>query len=739
MEDNSIFELKTSWPFPIIHYSVNTSYIVVRKASGIAYILLQLISSSENNSEKLVVTLKNLGVPGDIHYIFAGELALMINYGIIQMRSGRDFGTDLIGMYQVSDFEITELGKKLFKEGTIPTGENNTKKLNVYYDVSQKDTKNKFEQKLSLLENSTLNQNCVGDIVLNNQDVEMYITENMSKYGFRKGERIAEFNHEEPEILVYKIDEAVMVRISAEGLQIQATNKERDVFIHKYYSPDVVTKIIDVKKKFHFADFLVPEVREYDFTTLDNISKLYMPSQIGLATNVKSQLSLSDKCEMRSSECTLPNNESIDLMRKCDINGVACYFENGNLYSIIPGRFHLNIDGYSGKCAINLIAVRQLGDDMQQQLMKEIFFKCIDTTEPLKKCNVIKKLTQISKCKDYLEQYSNTLIHKMSSSSERIDLFIKLNDEFSKEAGWTEYSKVCAENLFEELCTQVSVEGFAAQNIMGKKLNKVIGLNEIEYISRVSRKLIEDEDEVIAYEALESSDFSVDVILSVVNVFKLYCRQIIEGIHISGNSKLSGQFILLGQSLSELRELTGIDNPYEDSAELEFNYDRFCQVMVTFIDSMKKLEKYKAYDIDKSFDYLLFFKERLTELKEMVTIEKEATKNPKNIDKKFIEQRLKKSRYKDAICDLHVRLQYELNRLFNTNDVSTFDLLSEPRMKDFLNEDEIDDMHALRKCRNGFQHPKDKRDITYSEKIIREWCVVVEKLGGISCESRSEN
>ena len=278
----------------------------------------------------------------------------------------------------------------------------------------------------------------------------------------------------------------------------------------------------------------------------------------------------------------------------------------------------------------------------------------------------------------------------------------------------------------------------AAQNILGKKLNRIIGLNDIDYISRISKKLVDEEDEVIAFEALEGADYSVDVILSVINVFEIYCKQIIDGVHISGNSKLSGQCTLLRQALSELRDLTGIDNPYEDSAELDFDQDRFSQVMATFTDSMKKIEKYKAFAMEQ-YRILSFFQERFVEIKEVVTIEKEATQNPKNINKNYIEQRLKKSRYKDAICDLHVRLQYELNRLFNTENMPTYDLLLETDISNYLDEQEIDQMHALRKCRNDFQHPKDKRDVQYSEKTIREWCSVVEKLGGMNNESRSEN
>ena len=738
MENESLFEVDTAWPFPVLQYTTNTFYVEVRKASGIAYILLQLISSSENNSEKLVATLKSLGVPNDIHYIFAGELAYMISYGILQMKSGREFGVELMDMYQISDFEITELGKRLFKEGTIPTGNDKVKKLNTYYDASRKDTQIKFDWKLFRLANSTLDESCVGDVILNNSDIEMFITENMNKYSFRKGERISGFEHETPEILVYKMDDAVTLKILQEGVQIQAKDKDRDAFIHKFYSVDTITRIIDAKKKYHFPEFIASEVKEYDFESLTNVTRVYMPSQIASVTNVKSPLSLGGKCEMRGSECALDGDTALELMQKCNINGVACYFENGMLYSIIPGRFLIDVNGYSGKCAINLIAIQKLSEGVQQQLMREVFLDCIDFSEPFEKCTIIKKLTLISNCKDYLEQFASALMRKVESHTEKINLFIKLNNEFGKETEWSDYSKVCAEQLFETLCAQITVDGFVAQNILGKKLNKIMGLNDIDYISKISKKLVDEEDDVIAYEALEGADFSVDVLLSVINIFEAYCKQIIEGVHISGNSKLSGQCTLLGQALSELRELTGIDNPFEDSAELDFDQERFSQVMATFTDSMNKIEKYKAFAMEQ-FKLLSFFQERFIEIKEVVTIEKEATKNPKNINKNYIEQRLKKSRYKDAICDLHVRLQYELNRLFNTENVPTFDLLSDHEMLNYLEECEINQMHALRKCRNGFQHPKDKREVQYSEKAICEWCAVVEKLGGMNNEPRSEN
>lgn len=736
MENKTLFEVDTAWSFPVMTYTTNTSYVEVKQASGIAYILLQLISNTKNNSDKLTATLNSLGVPNDIHYIFASELANMINYGIIEMKQGLVYDADLINYYDVSNFNITDLGKKMFAEGAIPTGNNSNKSVQVFYDVAIKDARIKFDGKLCRIENSPLDESCIGNTVLNNADVENFINENMSKYSFRKGERITGYDHEEPEIYVYKLDDAVTVKITSEGLFIQAKDKERNEYIHKNYSAKAIMKILELKKKYKFPENIANRVKEYDFETIKNIEKIIMPSQFVAATSVKSPLAISDCCNVTGCDCLLDKNESQRIMQKCDVPGVVCYFDNGCAFSVIVGRFLIGIDGYTEKGGINLIIVQKLDENVKNQLLKEIFLGCIEHTTPLSRCNVIKQLTKVSGSGEYIEKFAQSILISKNSLTEKIETFINLNESFNKVDFWNEYAKTNANIMLDELSNQVSVDSFMAQNMLGKKLNQILRMNDLDYLNIISKKIIEDEGTVVAYEAMESAGFSADIALSVVNVFEQYCNEILNGLHVSGNSKLSSQCTLLGQSLLELREITGIENPNEDSAELDFDNDRFIQVMVTFSDSMKKLEKYKMYAINE-FKDLIAFKDRFMDLKEVVTIEQEALKNPKNINAAYIEQRLKKSRYKDAICDLHVRLQYELNRIFNCENVPTYDLLSKIELLEYLSVEEVDALHILRKCRNGFQHPMEKRSVHYSEEIIRNWCGIVERLGGIEHESRS--
>ena len=53
MEERSLLKFKTTVPFPLLIYKVNVKYNEVRKASGVAYILLDLIDKTAGSEEKI--------------------------------------------------------------------------------------------------------------------------------------------------------------------------------------------------------------------------------------------------------------------------------------------------------------------------------------------------------------------------------------------------------------------------------------------------------------------------------------------------------------------------------------------------------------------------------------------------------------------------------------------------------------------------------------------------------------
>ena len=135
MELKPIKKIKTSCPFPMLEYKVDVFYNEVRKASGIAYILLELIQKSAMGSEKIAEVLKRFGIPSDMLYIFAKELSSLVANGIVESKYNASY-IDRMQYFEemtLDIFSLTEKGVKMFKEGAIPTGQEKAKTTTVYY------------------------------------------------------------------------------------------------------------------------------------------------------------------------------------------------------------------------------------------------------------------------------------------------------------------------------------------------------------------------------------------------------------------------------------------------------------------------------------------------------------------------------------------------------------------------------------------------------------------------------
>lgn len=739
MENNAFLNADTAWTFPVIQYAVNTSYVEVRRASGIAFILLELIRSAENHEEKLVATLYNFGVPYDIHYIFGDELANMINLEIIRMKSGRDFSTDLLNHYHVSDFEVTELGNRLFADGTIPTGNKGTKKLILYYDLAVKDIMIRCNYRLFRLENTIMETSYIGGAVLNEDDIKLFVADNMSRYGFRKGETITEYSfEEEPVSLVYKLEDAVNVRIDREGLHVTAKDKARDIYLHDNYSADIVANMLMAKKKYKFPEKLADVVRSYEELDLTRAVGIDIPSMLSKVMEKKNRLSLSPYAKMKNSECIINRETAEMLFRQCGLDGYACYYENGQLYQIRPGCFAVEANGFRGKCRINLIVTEHIPDEISDQILHSLYSYMTTDVSREENCDLLNAITDVTGSDYYLGSFVFTTLERAVKIDEKLSVLQSMDEKLKSLKAWSDISATAAAPLFDKLCQEVTADNFAVMDHHSSVLRKLLKMDEADYLNAISENLKKTGDDMIVYEVLEEAGYRTESILTIVNAFKIFCTDLLEGTAVSSRTKLGVQCTLLGQSLSELKDITSIENAAEDPAELEFDTERFLKVFATFETSLKKIGKYKVYAREQ-FDKLSLFESRFLELKELTIIEQEVSKDPTRIDKAYIEQMLRKSRYKDAICDLHVRLQYELNRLFNTKKEKTYDLLTDRLITGYLSADEIDEMQKLRKCRNEFQHPTERRKIKYSEQIIKNWCGIVEKLGGIDHESRGNN
>ena len=127
------FKLETSIQFPFFKMNELVTYSEVKKPSGVAYILLVLISESKNKYDKLAAVLENFGIPKSLHYIFADSIQYLIDQGILE---NFNFYKNAFENYSIGSFTFTSKGKKIFAEESIPTGVNKEIKVPVFYNIA---------------------------------------------------------------------------------------------------------------------------------------------------------------------------------------------------------------------------------------------------------------------------------------------------------------------------------------------------------------------------------------------------------------------------------------------------------------------------------------------------------------------------------------------------------------------------------------------------------------------------
>ena len=115
MEEKIIKQIKTSCPFPLLQYKATVKYNEVRKASGIAYILLDLIQKSTAKEEKIADELLRFGISADLYGIFGRELERLAATDIIACGVNMRYLSELryFSEIKLSDLKLTERGEKL--------------------------------------------------------------------------------------------------------------------------------------------------------------------------------------------------------------------------------------------------------------------------------------------------------------------------------------------------------------------------------------------------------------------------------------------------------------------------------------------------------------------------------------------------------------------------------------------------------------------------------------------------
>ena len=727
MELKPIKKIKTSCPFPMLEYKVDVLYNEVRKASGIAYIILELIQKSAMGNEKIAEVLKRFGIPSDLHYMFAKELSSLVANGILDTRINSSYIDNIKYFEQMTLdlFELTAKGEKMFAEGAIPTGQEKAKTTPVFYSPVTRKFDLVCTQSYAPIETSFLGEDFLDKVQYDVSGMEEYLKFVQTKIGLKAEEMIINVTYQEPKKLAAKAEENLTITIDAEGMDFGFATSDEKAFFESYYSSALMSAGMLMKDKYKF-DISVPTV---DFNTL-KVDNLYIPSDAGKQAARPCKLFIDRGVHgySRTDNVLRYENDGIylDIL---DDKAEFALLDNAGCKYYLPLNVRIPCKTFGDVFEIQLLVETVASDEQFKRILQAIYLDCYEHSSSSESSQTLAYVATVLQDAELLNKYTQKKLSELGTDEDRIDLLLRLNTAFAKCEGWNAYFAEIARDIFARYIQTVELESIIFKNTVLTPLRKAMDMPESEYISALAEPLKKKESAELVYQALDSASFTESEILAVVNVIELYATRVLERTPIDGATELAGKFALFSGNLWRLCDMLGVENPSDYTLKDDYNIDEFFNTFATYSKAKKEIEKYKAY-ANKFFIQLDRFDSIFNPVQEVLSIERTASEHPEKITIKFIDEQISRGRYSVAVSNLLIKAQYDLRILLSADlTVGANELIDEAERQGIIKRDEASRLHKLRMCRNGLQHPE-KRQIPFDKATLEEWRDTVFSLKG---------
>lgn len=727
MELKPIKKIKTSCPFPMLEYKVDVLYNEVRKASGIAYIILELIQKSAMGNEKIAEVLKRFGIPSDLHYMFAKELSSLVANGILDTRINSSYIDNIKYFEQMTLdlFELTAKGEKMFAEGAIPTGQEKAKTTPVFYSPVTRKFDLVCTQSYAPIETSFLGEDFLNKVQYNVSGMEEYLKFVQTKIGLKAEEMIINVTYQEPKKLAAKAEENLTITIDAEGMDFGFATSDEKAFFESYYSSALMSAGMLMKDKYKF-DISVPTV---DFNTL-KVDNLYIPSDAGKQAARPCKLFIGRGVHGYSRTDNVLRYENggiyLDIL---DDKAEFALLDNAGCKYYLPLNVRIPCKTFGDVFEMQLLVETVASDEQFKRILQAIYLDCYEHSSSSESSQTLAYVATVLQDAELLNKYTQKKLSELGTDEDRIDLLLRLNAAFAKCEGWNAYFAEIARDIFARYIQNVELESIIIKNTVLTPLRKAMDMPESEYISALAEPLKKKESAELVYQALDSASFTESEILAVVNVIELYATRVLERTPIDGATELAGKFALFSGNLWRLCDMLGVENPSDYTLKDDYNIDEFFNTFATYSKAKKEIEKYKAY-ANKSFIQLDRFDSIFNPVQEVLSIERTASEHPEKITIKFIDEQISRGRYSVAVSNLLIKAQYDLRILLSADlTVGANELIDEAERQGIIKRDEASRLHKLRMCRNGLQHPE-KRQIPFDKATLEEWRDTVFSLKG---------
>lgn len=735
MDEKILKQLKTTCPFPLLIYKTSVKYNEVRKASGIAYIILDLIQKESESNDKISDVLLKFGIPANLHYIFGQEIANLMSTDILSSHFDPSYFAKPTYFKQITigDIELTPKGKKMFQDGAIPTGAEKVKVKDIYYSPVTR--KFDVESKVPYM---TLGSSFLGDDFMDHINVDIsgmedYINANRTKIGLKAEERVVSFECEEPQKMHTRKEEGMTIIIRPSGVEFKFDTTDENAFFNKYYTSRLMTDGLLAKNKYKFVNEKkdIVEVPTVSINELTNIINVYIPDDAQKQASRPCKFFFSkNRLGVKGVDTSmkLGVDDSTTLLNGLNSNAEFALLDKSSLKYYSPLNVVMPCEQLGDTFEMQLLVERTADEEVLKSVLLKLYDIYHDETFSAEIGKAILFIVELLKDSSYFEKYSTNQLSKYNSVDEQIDLLLKMNSSFQTNVDWNEYFKVLGSNLVTNSINEIRLDNMIYKNTILTPLKNELKIGAQDYVKMFAEPVL-GEDQNLVYQALETAGFETNQILGVVNVVETYMDKILNDESISADTSLADKFRTVSSNLWNLNDMLGIERYSEYTLKEDFNVDEFFNTYSTLKTAIKSIEKYSKFAQDK-YNNINKYLEIYEPIHELLAIEREASSHPDKITKKYIDDYISKGRFKNAICELSVKLQYDLRELLKADDkTEAFELINMAEQEKLIDNKKCSLLHKLRKIRNGLQHPE-KEQIQYTKADIEEWRDIVFEIGG---------
>lgn len=695
------FKLETSMQFPFFKLNELAIYSEVKKPSGVAYILLVLISESKNKNDRLSKVLENFGIPKSLHYIFADNVQYLMNQGILEEFN---FYKTEFDSYLIGSFQFTSKGKKIFAEESIPTGVNKELKVAVFYDIAM----NALSLKMDVdLDPKPLMDCAITPEFMNSfkceKNVENFLNLQKGKgIGIKKEEIITsvELLNQENWIGKYDCD----MNIKGDDIEIKFDEALLQKFFDANYNQEMVNLAISYKNKFKFKSSFKDNLKlsSYGF---DRIAGIIIPKEIDDVLKQKNQLLLTKGNYKTSNGYMVTSADSLagfdDTIEFIQVD------MHDSIYAYIPGNFNFN-DSIFGTITIPLAVKIKLTDEELKNVIRPYVLSLSSYSED--NFRELVKVTNITDdlklAKEIIEGYVN------KNAESNIVLLNEMKPYAISNGGISNIYRELLEKNYNNYMDNLTEDNLETALKITASVPKFLNIPNKDVLSKIFKN-VKARSELKIYETLVNKGFDKSLVV-------LYVNPVNEILKLRDSEEKSLiDLINYDDALEEMKRITNISD-YKSYLydEEKINHNEFKTNYNKAFNLQKNILVFKNGNEALFANYDGFMK-LFSTINDDINMVESALKNPNNLKLDLIEKKISSGEYQFVFVNLSAKLETILKNKYKLEGKLS-DMLNDARSNGIIDKKIVSDLHDFRDNRNANVHPEDRAS-NYDANDLRRW------------------